>query len=80
MMFENYTRFECIFTSSPLVSSVVLQEMAMDSNSVVDGALAEIDAMNANILNIKENIKTSETTPETSGEDVKLHSKRVEKM
>ncbi len=57
-----------VFTSSPLVSSVVLENNKLEGQVFDEG------------LFLGEDDEFGKTTLETSGEDVKLHSKRVEKM
>ena len=76
------TRFECGFTSFPLVSSVLLgkwsQVISLALSNVFTGQpeteeeLKELAQMVA--------VPVGKTTLETSGEDVKLHSTRVGKM
>ncbi len=65
------TRFECVFTSSPLVSSVVL------GRSVV---VRPYTSFSGPLHGGHDERALCKTTLETSGKDVKLHSKRVGKM
>jgi hypothetical protein len=68
------TRFECNFVSSPLVSSVVLHPLLMRGSAI--NRLATLGTTNYT----RSEWRRCKTILETSGEDVKLHSKRVEKM
>ncbi len=71
------TRFECNFTSSPLVSSVVF---IFHRYTYVQKAMKSRYRM-PNLPNEeRELLLEGKTTLETSEEDVELHSKRVEKM
>jgi hypothetical protein len=105
-VFKNnfYTRFECSFTSSSLVSSVVLHplhsfECSFTFSSLVSSVVfrftARVLCFTLTVIDtsvtgstqrntVREScctkMETSKTTLETGGEDVKLHSKRVEKM
>ncbi len=78
------TRFECSFTSSPLVSSVffivsIREELYGLENLEGTTAVKARESL-TDILKAAEMAGQRETTLETSGEDVKLHSKRVEKI
>jgi hypothetical protein len=68
------TRFECIFSSSPLVSSVVSDCVVFTFNFD-----EEVCCLTQN-LTVLNNGLLVKTTLETSGEDVISHSKRVEKI
>ena len=89
------TRFECIFTSSPLVSSVILGSYQASVGDVCSVYYARMRRHvyvtpkyakpHSKRVEKMQNYTRNEwrrcqTTLETSGEDVKLHSKPVEKM
>ncbi len=78
------TRFECSFSSSPLVSSVVSTALALQLAARFDPPKAS-KQRSYQEKPTTENYTRNEwrrckTTLETGGEDVKLHSRRVKKM
>ncbi len=89
------TRFECRFSSSPPVSSVVFHVCwsynragtymtEVGRLSLIEPYLMQGKIHSKRVEMMKNHTRSEwrrcKTTLETSGEDVKLHSKRVEKM
>jgi hypothetical protein len=83
------TSFECGFTSSPLVSSVILDilhSFRVCFQGTVAGLLASdfkyVTLSTGDLLRaeVAAGSQIGKNTLETSGKDVKLHSFRVEKM
>ncbi len=75
------TRFECVLTCFPLVSSVFFSDgqfTQIHGNEVCVGDIVVINV--GDMLCADGLLLEGETTLETSGEDVALHSKRVEKI
>jgi hypothetical protein len=71
------TRFECVFASSPLVSSVF--SATYDDKIFLFGGVNQAEKLFFSIyeFDVRKGELTYENTLETSGEDVKAHSKRV---
>ncbi len=76
----NYTRFECSFQLAQMSKdpSKTLHLFGLLSDGNVHSHINHFEAVLSAAA--KDGIKRCENTLETSGEDVKLHSKRVGKM